>query len=141
YPQAEFPYRRLVDENARRTRRDPEFELSDTGVFDGDRYFDVTAEYVKATPDDILIRITLANRGDAEAKLDLLPTLWFRNTWSWGRTGEGYWPRPSIALSPDGSLVAEQATIGRFRLFAEPLRGAPAPEVQFTENETNVARC
>ena len=141
YPQAEFPYQRLVDENARRTRREAEFELIDSGVFDGDRYFDVTAEYAKASPDDILIRITLANRGDAEARLDLLPTLWFRNTWSWGRTGEGYWPRPSIALSPDGSLVAEQATVGRFRLFAEPLRGAPAPEPLFTENETNVARC
>jgi len=82
YPHAEFPYDRLVRENRQRGKADPEFELADTGVFDESRYFDVTAEYAKAAPDDILIRITVANRGPDEATLHLLPTLWFRNTWS-----------------------------------------------------------
>src|SRR5690242_18546683 len=97
YPQVEFPYARLVEENRRRGIHAPEFELLDTGVFDDQRYFDVTAEYAKASPDDVLVRITVANRGPDPAALHLLPTLWFRNTWSWGRSGEGYWPRPSIA--------------------------------------------
>src|SRR5712675_428455 len=87
YPQAEFPYAWLVEENGRRSRNDPEFELLDTGVFQDDRYFDVFVEYAKAGTDDILIRITAINRGPDAATLHLLPTLWFRNTWSWGRTG------------------------------------------------------
>src|SRR5580658_1787809 len=84
YPQAEFPYARLRAEAMGRTRDDPEFELSDTGIFGEGRYFDVTAEYAKAGADDICIRITAANRGPDRAVLHLLPTLWFRNTWSWG---------------------------------------------------------
>src|ERR1700675_2253506 len=88
YPQAEFPYARLIEENRRRTRADPEFELLDTGVFDQDRYFDVMVEYAKADEDDILIRITVTNRGPDAAPLHLLPTVWFRNQWSWGRTVE-----------------------------------------------------
>src|SRR5216117_4173801 len=83
YPQAAFPYEALVEENRRRDRRAPEFELLDTGVFDDDRYFDVLVEYAKAAPDDILIRITAVNRGPEPAELHLLPTLWYRNTWSW----------------------------------------------------------
>ena len=83
YPQAAFPYERLVEENARRGRSEPEFELLDTGVFDEDRYFDVTVEYAKAGVDDILVRITAVNRGPEAAALHLLPTLWFRNTWDW----------------------------------------------------------
>src|SRR5215216_5380762 len=89
YPQSEFPYARLVEENRRRGRGEPEFELADTGVFDGGRYFDVFAEYAKASPDDLLIRLTVANRGPEPARLHLLPTLWFRNTWSWGCRHEG----------------------------------------------------
>ena len=81
YPQAEFPYARLLEENHRRTRNDPEFELLDTGIFAGDGYFDVFVEYAKASPNDILIRISAANRGPETATLHLLPTLWFRNTW------------------------------------------------------------
>ena len=81
YPQSEFPYARLVDENRRRGRLDPEFELADAGVFDEYRYFDIFAEYAKASPNDILIRITVANRGPDTATLYLLPTLWYRNTW------------------------------------------------------------
>src|ERR671935_128513 len=84
YPQTAFPYSQLVAENRRRDRHQPEYELIDTGVFDDDRYFDVTVEYAKATTDDILIRITAVNRGPEAARLRLLPTVWFRNTWSWG---------------------------------------------------------
>src|SRR5205085_8966341 len=85
YAQAEFPYARLVEENHRRSRQEPEFELTDTGVFDDARYFDVFAEYAKASPNDLLIRLTVANRGPEAARLHLLPTLWFRNSWSWQR--------------------------------------------------------
>src|SRR5438477_908588 len=83
YPQQEFPYPRLIEENRRRTRLDPEFELMDTGIFDDGRYFDVFVEYAKATSEDILIRITAWNRGPETAQLHLLPTMWFRNIWSW----------------------------------------------------------
>src|SRR5437763_12193848 len=83
YPQAAYPYAGLVEENRRRDRQQPELELLDTGVFDGERYFDVTVEYAKAAPDDVLIRITVDNRGPEAAALHVLPTLWFRNTWSW----------------------------------------------------------
>src|SRR5499433_185428 len=83
YPQAEFPYARLVDENRRRSKHEPEFELVDSGVFDDDRYFDVFVEYAKAQPSDILMQITVANRGPDEARLRVLPQLWFRNIWSW----------------------------------------------------------
>ena len=89
YPQAEYPYEALVRGNRERGKQDPELELLDTGVFDGDRYFDVFAEYAKADTDDILIRITVANRGPETATLHLLPTLWFRNTWSWGSEWRG----------------------------------------------------
>ncbi|MGH8598310.1 MAG: MGH1-like glycoside hydrolase domain-containing protein, partial [Gammaproteobacteria bacterium] len=84
YPQARFPYEQLVEETQRRGRKSAEFELLDTGVFDGDRYFDVFIEYAKAEPEDILIRVTAANRGPEAAAIDLLPTVWFRNTWAWG---------------------------------------------------------
>lgn len=83
YPQAEFPYARLVEENRRRGKDEPEFELLDTGVFDDNRYFDVEVEYAKASPEDLLIRIHVSNRGPDAAALDLLPTVWFRNTWAW----------------------------------------------------------
>ncbi|GAB4369232.1 MAG: glucosidase [Deltaproteobacteria bacterium] len=140
YPQAGFPYRRLVEENRRRGKEEPEFELADTGVFDDNRYFDLFAEYAKASPDDILIRITAANRGPEAAPLFLLPTLWFRNSWSWGRTGEGYWPRPSIVREGASRLAAEHATLGRFHLAVGPGPDGALPEVLFTENETNFER-
>src|SRR5437016_6257407 len=89
YPQAEYPYARLLEESRRRTRNDPEFELVDTGIFDTNRYFDIVVEYAKASTDDVFVRITAVNRGPERAPLHILPTLWFRNTWSWGRTGEG----------------------------------------------------
>ena len=140
YPHAEFPYARLADENRRRGRGDPEYELLDTGVFHESRYFDVLAEYAKTSPDDILIRITAANRGPEPATLHLLPTLWFRNTWSWGRTEEGYWPKPRISRLGEATLLAEHETLHRFHLFAGPLPGGKSPRFLFTENETNTAR-
>jgi hypothetical protein len=136
YPQAAFPYARLVGENRRRGKLDAEFELADTGVFDENRYFDVQAEYAKVAPDDLQIRITISNRGPEAAPIRVLPTLWFRNTWSWNRTGEGYWPRPKLALEADGTLLAEHASLGRFRLAIET-----APQAWlFTENESNTER-
>ena len=96
YPQAEFPYARLLQENQRRGRGDPEFELIDTGVFAEDRYFDVFVEYAKADVDDILIRISVTNRGPDAAPLHVLPSVWFRNQWSWGRNPE----KPILLRSP-----------------------------------------
>jgi len=139
YPQSEFPYERLRDENRRRGQDVPEFDLADTGVFAESRYFDVQAEYAKGSPDSILIRVTITNRGPDAAVLHLLPTLWFRNTWSWGRTGEGYWPKPKISHSGNGTLIAEHETLGRYRFEAEPLGGRPV-EFLFTDNETDAAR-
>lgn len=140
YPQAEFPYARLLEENRRRGKLDPEFELTDTGVFDWDRYFDVFAEYAKAAPDDLLIRITVANRGPEAATLHLLPTLWYRNTWVWGCKHEGCWIRPSIQAAGDWALAADHVTFGRHRLAAGPDPKGQPPGWLFTENETNTRR-
>ena len=135
YPQAAFPYERLVEENGRRGRSEPEFELLDTGVFDEARYFDVTVEYAKAGIDDVLVRVTVANRGPAAAALHVLPTLWFRNTWDWDAGA----PRPRLSALPDtaggAAIAAEHPTLGRYRLVAEG-----APDLLFVENETNVPR-
>jgi len=138
YPQREFPYGSLVAENRRRGKLDPEFELADTGVFEENRYFDVFAEYAKSSPDDVLIRVTVVNRGPEPAHLDILPTLWFRNTWSWGRTGEGYWARPEISAASPTTFVAQHESLGRFRLFADTEAGAP--QLLVTGNETNSER-
>ncbi len=137
YPQAEFPYRQLVEENRRRGKNDPEFELFDSGVFEENRYFDVTVEYAKASPNDILVRITAANRGPEMATLHLLPTLWFRNHWSWKKDSE---QRPQIRRKGTATLSAEHATLGRFYLAVEPLPGQREPEFLLTENETNSQR-
>ncbi|HJU06746.1 MAG TPA: glucosidase [Nitrospiraceae bacterium] len=139
YPQAEFPYRRLVEENSRRGKDVREFELADTGMFNEKRYFDIFAEYAQASPEDILIRLTVANRGPEPAMLDLLPTLWFRNTWSWGRAGEGYWPKPRIVRFGSTSLLAEHESLGRYTLHVDPIEGT-APAFLFTDNETNYQR-
>jgi len=139
YPQAEYPYARLVEENRRRGRHERELEIDDTGVFDDGRYFDVFAEYAKASPNDVLIRITVANRGPEAARLHVLPTLWFRNTWAWGRAGESYPPRPSLRAAEDG-VAAEHDPLGRFRLEVGPAPDGTRPTLLFTENETNAAR-
>ena len=141
YPQSEFPYARIVEENRRRDRGDREFEIGDTNVFDGGRYFDVFAEYAKDSPDDILIRLTIHNRADEPAPLHLLPTLWFRNTWNWGRTGEGYLSEPpAITAIDDSTIEAAHPTLGVFRLSADARSSAPAPRLIFTDNETNIER-
>ena len=135
YPQAEFPYARLVEENRARGRTQGEFELLDTGVFNDNRYFDVFVEYAKAAPDDILIRFTVVNRGPDEAPLHLLPTLWLKNTWAWGRHGEHDWPRSPITPKGKGLTLTHPA-LGPLFLKAERDGG----EILFTENETNFER-
>ena len=127
YPQAEFPYRSLLDVNRSRSRQDPEFELIDTGVFDQDRYFDIFTEYAKADPDDILIRITVVNRGPEPATLHLLPTLWFRNSWV-GRPGA---PKPILRRAGD-AIHVEEGTLGSYELTMEG-----QPPLLFTENDSN----
>jgi hypothetical protein len=140
YPQAAYPYDLLVAENRRRSRLDPEFEITDTNVFDGGRYFDVFVEYAKANTDDILIRITAANRGPDAATLHLLPTLWFRNSWSWGCGHEGCEIKPRIDLDADGGLRTNHSSLGIYRFFAEPAPDGTKPSMLFTENETNFVR-
>ncbi|MEO7086141.1 MAG: glucosidase [Gemmatimonadaceae bacterium] len=140
YPQGAFPYDDLVRENRRRGLNDPEYELTDTGIFDDNRYFDVVAEYAKGGPDDILVRIIVTNRGPNAARLHLLPTIWFRNTWSWGRTGDDYPPRPTISRGGKGTLVVEHSTLGTFQFHAGPGSLGETPEFLFTENETNAER-
>ncbi len=135
YPQAAFPYEALRAENARRDRRQPEYELLDTGIFDEDRYFDVTVEYAKASSDDILIRITVANRGPQTAPLRLLPTLWFRNTWSWDVGAPRPRARQGAAQAGWQTIEAEHPSLGRRWLSIEG-----AAELLFTENDTNKQR-
>jgi hypothetical protein len=134
YPQAEFPYDELVRRNAERSKMEPEFELWDTGVLHEDRYFDITIEYAKAAEDDILIRATITNRGPEAASLHLLPTLWFRNTWSWGEDKR----RPNVRVGSDhsevlGVIEASHDALGEYRLVCEG-----AGPLLFTENETNL---
>jgi hypothetical protein len=139
YPQAAFPYQQLVEENARRGKDQLEFELSDTGVFDDNRYFDIFVEYAKADPNDILIRITAVNRGPEAATLELLPTLWFRNTWSWGRDHRQPALAESRILRTDAAFThvikAQHHSLSKFELYCEG-----ADELLFTHNETNAMR-
>jgi hypothetical protein len=135
YPQAEFPYARLVEENRRRGLNGPEFELIDSGLFEENRYFDVFAEYAKAAENDILIRLTIANRGPEKATLHLLPTLWFRNTWSWGPIPEECPTKPKLSLERDGVVCAQHDQLSEYQLSYEE-----AATPLFTENETNSAR-
>jgi len=133
YPQRAYPYARLVEENRRRGKGDKEFELLDTGIFDDDRYFDVQVEYAKNSPEDVLALVTVFNRGPEAARVHVLPTLWFRNTWSWGSTGT----RPSMRSADiDGALVEVREPEYGTRWFAcEHPR-----QLLFTENETNNRR-
>ncbi|MBL8728929.1 MAG: glucosidase [Planctomycetes bacterium] len=138
YPQAAYPYAQLVHGNRARGLHERELELADTGVLADGRYFDVAVEYAKASPDDVLVRITIHNRGPDAANLHVLPQLWFRNTWSWGRSGEGYWSKPSLRVE-GADVLAEHETLGRF-VWSAATHGGQAPELMFTENESNVAR-
>ena len=140
YPQAEFPYARLVEENRRRGLQAGEFEVIDTGVFDDNRYFDVSADYAKVDPDHLLIRLTVANRGPEAAVLHLLPTLWFRNMWTFGCTREGVKQKPLLRLAGADTLSAEHETLGRYALQFAPSSGGIRPTPLFTENETNNQR-
>ena len=131
YPQDGYPYDDLVRTNRGRGRGEPEYELLDTGVFDQDRYFDVFVEYAKAAPEDILIQVTAHNRGAEPAVLHVLPTLWFRNTWSWG----GDAPRPALRRVAPGVIGAAHPELGERFLFADG-----ESDLLFTENETNSER-
>jgi hypothetical protein len=138
YPQKAYPYDDIVSTNARRSRQEPEYELIDTGVFDGDRYFDVFVEYAKAGPEDLLIRITIQNRGPDPAELHVLPTLWFRNTWSWKSTAPEDNASLRVVSPPDSRATTVAASHGRLGprwWYCE--RGA---RLLFTENETNTQR-
>ena len=130
YPQREYPYRDLIDTNGRRSRNDFEYELLDTGIFEDDRYFDVFIEYAKETPEDILVRITVHNRGPEAARLHVLPTLWFRNTWSWKKDE----PKPALRET-EGGIQAVHAELNEYSLFCEG-----DPELLFTDNESNTER-
>jgi hypothetical protein len=131
YPQQAFPYRDLVEKNRSRSREDFEYELLDTGVFDADRYFDVFVEYAKADPADLLVRISVHNRGPESAALHVLPTLWFRNTWSWEKGSA----RPSLRQLQDGAILASHAELGDLTFQC-----AGKPELLFTENDSNMSR-
>jgi len=145
YPQAAFPYEALLDGAKSRGLSDPEYEILDTGVFDEGRYFDVQVEYAKADDEDILVTVTITNRGPEKAVLHVLPTLWFRNTWAWGRQGEeGYYPKPTLGAhhalrGADGCIWAEHSTLGRYELSMASATGVPV-QTYFTENETNTER-
>ncbi|HEV2438366.1 MAG TPA: glucosidase [Verrucomicrobiae bacterium] len=127
YPQRAFPYAPLVEENRRRGKDQPEFELLDTGIFDDDRYFDVFVEYAKAGPEDILMRVTVHNRGPEAATIHLLPQLWFRNTWSWDDSA-----RPSLTRTERAAVLARHAMLGDYVLHCDG-----QAEILFCENETN----
>jgi hypothetical protein len=133
YPQQEFPYRWLIEENKRRNRFQPEFELVDTGVFNDDKYFDVFMEYAKNDIEDMLIRITVHNRGNDAADLCLLPHLWFRNTWAWGY--DDY--KPTMFYDDDGCIKLNHRDLGAYYFYYERER---KPDPLFCENETNVNR-
>jgi len=131
YPQSEYPYRDLIETNRKRSREEMEYELLDTGIFDEDRYFDVFVEYAKDGPEDLLIRISAHNRGPETAQLHLLPTLWFRNTWSWA-AGK---PKPTLGQIDGNKIQASHPQLGDYTLHCEG-----GPELLFTENESNAGR-
>jgi hypothetical protein len=135
YPHKEFPYRELLAENLSRGVNDPEFELADTGIFDNNAYSDVFVEYAKADENDILIRIQIHNRGTEPKAIHCLPTLWFRNTWSWGRSGEGYTHKPLLYRGKGDVIQTQHSSLEDFVLAADS-KIAP-PRMLFTENETN----
>src|SRR5277367_5457158 len=136
YPQRPYPYLDLLEANRNRSKLEREFEITDTVAFAENRYFDVEIEYAKAGPDDILIQITATNRGPDAARLHLLPTLWFRNTWSWGRLTEDTPIRPELRCRDEGRIEADHATLGNFFLLLDPANHADFHGLLFTENET-----
>jgi len=137
YPQAEFPYARLREENARRGKAAREFELVDTGIFEGERYWQINADYAKAAPRDLCVRLRIRNAGPEAATLHVLPTLWFRNRWSWNNGCA----RPMVSAAPDeaAGAIAEEEALGRWRFAAGPDPSGRAPTMLFCENETNLS--
>lgn len=133
YPQQEFPYNKLVVETMRRSRYDPEFEIMDTGIFDKDEYFDIFIEYAKADENDLLIKVVAHNRSAKPAPLTLLPTIWFRNTWSWGY--EQYAYKPMLNGIASSQIEVNHKQLGKFKLYCEK-----ADELLFCDNETNTER-
>ena len=133
YPQCEFPYRQLLEKNAAADRHSPEFELHDTGCFEDNKYFDVHVEYAKASPQDFLIKITATNVGPEASELHVLPHLWFRNTWSWGRKS---FDKPMIRANNTGQVMVTHPVLGEFEFHCQPTE-AGAPKMLFCENETN----
>ncbi|HET9487743.1 MAG TPA: glucosidase, partial [Chryseosolibacter sp.] len=131
YPQAPFPYTQLVEENRRRTKKDPEFEIMDTGVFDDNRYFDIVVEYAKQSPEHNLIRISVHNRGSEDQAINVLPTVWFRNTWAWGYSDY----KPQLTSISPGIIEAQHQALGLYYLHGEG-----SAELVFCENETNSIR-
>lgn len=140
YPQNEYPYGWLVEENRTRGVHRPEFELEDTGVFDEGRYWDVFTEYAKAGPEDILIRITVANRGPEKARIKVLPTLWYRNTWIWGCKHEGCTNKPMLKEMGVGHVRGRHETLQENHFYVGPGPDGKIPEILWTENETNTVR-
>ena len=136
YPQAAFPYEELIEANRNRSREEPEYQLGDTDALDGNRFFEITIEYAKVDPDDFFLRVSATNCGPEPADLHILPTVWFRNTWAWGRDD----PRPALRAASDTAMhcptiAAEHPTLGEYQLHCEG-----SPELFFTENETNAER-
>ncbi|SFF26149.1 MGH1-like glycoside hydrolase domain-containing protein [Thermoflexibacter ruber] len=145
YPQNAFPYSKLVEENHRRSRLQSEYELIETGIFDNDEYFDVYVEYAKASEEDILIKITVHNRNRQEVMLNVLPTIWFRNTWSWGYESWEWKYKPQMYASEDkdNAIVVKHKNIGNFKLYYENDKKEAfqiVPELLFCDNETNPRR-
>ena len=140
YPQRAYPYEELVRENASRGKDVPEYEITDTQAFAENRYFDIEIEYAKSGPDDILIQITATNRGPDEATLHLLPTIWFRNTWSWGPMPEDTPIRPELHRSGDREIDIQHATLGDFVFLMDPANQGDFRGFLFTENDTNLQR-
>jgi hypothetical protein len=128
YPHSEFPYQQLIDENKKRGKNEPEFELLDTGIFHQDQYFDIFIEYAKNDPEDILIKITIFNRSSEETSLNILPTIWFRNTWAWGY--DSY--KPVLTISDPSSIHISHQKYGDYFLYCDG-----SPELVFTDNESN----
>lgn len=141
YPQKKFPYKDLVDENARRTRKEREYQIKDTGIFDEDRYWDIFIETAKETEDEILFRVTAWNRGPDPAPLHIIPQMCFRNTWSWGREPES--KKPSMEIHEDVAAKTNHWHLGNRYLVMSPSPGIGSsgedvmPRMMFTENDTN----
>ncbi|HSD05724.1 MGH1-like glycoside hydrolase domain-containing protein [Flavobacterium sp.] len=130
YPHAVFPYEKLIEESRKRSRQEPEYEILDTGVFDKDEYFDITIEYAKADEQDILIKVTVENRSKTTAPITVLPTIWFRNTWSWGY--ENYKHKPTLTGIGNSHIEVQHRLVGNFNLYAEHSK-----EFLFCDNKTN----